>query len=117
MWARATLDGRVAKPRPTPKIALRPVVYIIVRGPGIDQPIRCSSAADYYQALPKFTPDSISHSFPSLAEVSVYCEALGIPLPEERCHPRLPSRQTRGSCFNVLTPPLGLAKVSDFQLY
>ncbi|CAL1132850.1 unnamed protein product [Cladocopium goreaui] len=117
LWARATLDGRVAKPRPTPKIALRPVVYIIVRGPGIDQPIRCSSAADYYQALPKFTPDSISHSFPSLAEVSVYCEALGIPLPEERCHPRLPSRQTRGSCFNVLTPPLGLAKVSDFQLY
>jgi hypothetical protein len=55
------LDGRVAKPRPTPKIALRPVVYIIVRGPGIDQPIRCSSAADYYQALLSVISDQALH--------------------------------------------------------
>ena len=83
-WARAVLENRISKPRPTPKLQLRPCVYIVVRGPGISRPVRVSSAAEYYKLIPTFTEDSLSHSFPSLAEARVYCLALGIDFPQEQ---------------------------------
>ena len=86
-WAKATVEGRVPKPRPTPPISLRSTVYIILRAPGIDRPVRVSSAAEYFRIIPSFkgaTGDSISHSFPSLAEARVYCAAFGIDLPEQQ---------------------------------
>lgn len=84
VWARATLEGLVPKPRPTPKLAIRPCVYLIVRGPGIHSPRRVSTAAEFFRLLPVFTQDSLSHSFPSIAEAKVYCAAIGIDLPDQQ---------------------------------
>ena len=83
LWARAAFDKRVPTPRPTPKLNLRPSVYIILAAPGLQSPVRVKTAAEYYKILPRFTPDSLSHSFPSLAEARVYCSAFGIDLPPE----------------------------------
>ena len=82
LWAKATLEGKVSKPRPTPKLEIRSGVYIVVRSPGITHPVRVSTSAEYFRLVPRFTEDSISHSFPSQAEGQVYCAALGIPFPE-----------------------------------
>ena len=85
LWAKATLEGRVPKPRPCPKIDLKPEVYIIVRAPGLDHPVRVSTAAEYFRIIPSFrNSDSISHSFPSLAEARVYCAAIGIAFPDQQ---------------------------------
>lgn len=81
LWARATLEGRVNKPRPTPKLALQASVYVVLRGPGIERPTRVSTAAEYFKLLPTFE-NSISHSFPSQAEARVYCLAAGVVFPE-----------------------------------
>ncbi len=83
-WARAALEGIIPKPRPTPKIHLRPCVYLIVRAPGIENPVRVASANEYFRLLPVFTQDSISHSFPSIAEARCYCAGVGIPLPDQQ---------------------------------
>ena len=56
----------------------------MVRGAGLRHPVRVSSAAAYYQLVPRFTEDSLPHGFPSVAEASVYCLALGIDLPAEQ---------------------------------
>ena len=74
------LSGRVPKPRPTP-LSLRPVVYIILRGPNVTSSIRVSAAAEYYRRIPRFTEDSLSHSFPSIAEANIYCIAAGVDFP------------------------------------
>ena len=85
LWAKACLEGRVSKPRPTPKIALRAVVYIILKAPGLLRPTRVSSSAEYFRIIPSFKDSSsLSHSFPSLAEAKVYCSAVGIALPAEQ---------------------------------
>ena len=84
LWAKAVVDGRITKPRPTPRLEVRSTVYIIVRGPGIQQPTRVSSSAAFFQLVPRFTEDSLSHSFPSICEATVYCLALGIDLPPEQ---------------------------------
>lgn len=90
-WARAAFDGRFPKPRPTPQLALRATVYIILKAPGISRPVRVGTAAEYFRLLPSFKEgssdsNSISHSFPSLAEGKVYCAAFGIDLPEQPEH-------------------------------
>ena len=82
LWARATLENRVPKPRPTPKTSLRSSVYVIVRAPGLAQPCWVTSASDYYRILPQFTEDSLSHSFASQAEARAYCLAIGIAFPD-----------------------------------
>eukprot|EP00435_Cladocopium_sp_Y103_P058907 s356_g20.t2 len=82
-WARAVVEGKIVKPRPTAKITQRSTVYIIVQGPGIDKPVRVASAARYYQLVPKFSETSLSHGWPSQAEAQVYCLALGIDFPAE----------------------------------
>ena len=84
LWARAVVEGKIPKPRPTPKIEVRTTTYIVVRGAGLRHPVRVSSAAAYYQLVPRFTEDSLSHGFPSVAEATVYCLALGIDLPAEQ---------------------------------
>lgn len=88
-WARAAYDGRVPKPRPTPQLAIRATVYIILKAPGLSRPVRVGTAAEYFRLLPSFKESgsdsgSISHSFPSLAEARVYCAAFGIDLPEQQ---------------------------------
>ncbi len=85
LWAKATLEGRVRKPRPTPKIDLKPEIYIIVRAPGLDHPVRVSTAGEYFRLIPSFrNSESISHSFPSIAEARVYCAAIGIAFPDQQ---------------------------------
>ena len=54
--------GLLPKPRPTSSINLRPQVYVVLRVPGLAQPVVCYSAAEYYKVLPHFTPESVSHS-------------------------------------------------------
>jgi hypothetical protein len=82
-WAKAVVEGKIVKPRPTPKISQRSTIYIIVQGPRIDKPVRVASAARYYQLVPKFDETSLSHGWPSQAEAQVYCLALGIDYPAE----------------------------------
>ncbi len=86
LWARATLQGLVAKPRPTPKLpGPRNSVYIIVRAPSVSAPTRVDSAAEYFRLIPSFSgSESVSHAFASIAEARVYCAGVGIALPEPR---------------------------------
>ena len=84
LWAKATLTGQIDRPRPTPKLDKRPTVYVILRAPGISRPTRVSTSSEYFQLIPRFTPDSVSHSFPSLAEGKVYCLAAEVDFPEQR---------------------------------
>ena len=83
-WAKATLEGIINKPRPTPKLANRPTVYVILKAPGLARPVRVSTAAEYFKIIPRFTEgsESVSHAFPSLAEARVYCIAAGVSFPE-----------------------------------
>lgn len=82
--AKATLEGRIPKPRPTEKLRLQATVYIIVRGHGIEQPTVVFSGSEYFRLCPEFDDYSISHSFPSQAEGRVYCLALGIDFPSSQ---------------------------------
>ena len=86
LWAKACDQGRVPTPRPTPKLAsnLKNTVYIILKAPGVREPVRVSSAGEYFKLLPNFGEGSLSHGFPSLAEARVYCSAFGTALPSER---------------------------------
>lgn len=81
IWAKATLDGRVDKPRPTPKLRIEPAVYIVVRAPGVDRPVRLATATEFFRLVPAFT-ESIFHSFPLIGEGKVHCAALGIRFPD-----------------------------------
>ena len=85
LWAKATAEGKVPTPRPSPKLPhLRNRVYIILRAPGISQPTRVSSAGDFYRLVPNFTDHTLCHAFASIAEARVYCSAFGISLPLEQ---------------------------------
>ncbi len=85
LWAKATLEGRIRKPRPTPKIDLKPEVYIILRAPGLAHPVRVTTAAEYFRIIPSFRDsNSVSHSFPSIAEARVYCAAAGVAFPDQQ---------------------------------
>ena len=69
----------------SPKLDLKPEVYLIVRAPGLDHPVRVSTAAEYFRIIPSFrNSNSISHSFPSIAEARVYCAAIGIAFPDQQ---------------------------------
>eukprot|EP00435_Cladocopium_sp_Y103_P036998 s1336_g9.t1 len=81
LWAKAVLAGHIPKPRPTQQISFRPQIYVILRAPGLAEPTAVSSAADYYKILPRFTSDSLSHSFPSVGEAKTYCLAAGVSFP------------------------------------
>jgi hypothetical protein len=83
LWAKAVLEGKVAKPRPTVKLDIQPTVYVVLRGPGITQPVVAFSAADYYKLVPRFTEGSLSHSFPSKSEAKIYILAAGARVPPE----------------------------------
>ena len=86
LWARATLQGLVPKPRPSPKLpGYKNTIYIVVRAPGVSVPTRLDSAAEYFRIIPSFAgSDSISHAFASVAEARVYCAGVGIALPDSK---------------------------------
>lgn len=84
LWSKATLEGQISKPRPTPKIPQRPTCYIVVRAPGVSSPCWFASAREFFRVVPRFTDDTITHAFPSVAEGKVFCAALGIAFPEQK---------------------------------
>ena len=55
LWSKAVLDGFIAKPRPTPKIALKPSCYIVVRAPGVSEPCWVTSSNSFFRLVPRFT--------------------------------------------------------------
>ena len=66
-WAKACIEGKVQKPRPTPKIPQKAACYIILRGPGIVPPVRVDTAAEYFKLLPQFEDRGIYFSFLPIA--------------------------------------------------
>ena len=80
-WARFTLQGQIAKPRPTGPIDLANTIYVVLRAPEHTCPLVCTRAADYRFIVQNFTGDTISHGFPSVAEARIYCQGAGVIYP------------------------------------
>ena len=79
-WFKAVLEGRVATPSPAPVLALRPVVYIVLRSSTIAVPCRFSTFASFKRAVGDLEgTDTLCQSFPSIAEARVFCCACAIP--------------------------------------
>ena len=76
-WARFVLEGRVSKPRPSPPVGLPNTVYVVIRAPGISNPVVCTTGADYRSLV----GNTLSHGFPSTAEAKIYCAGANIPYP------------------------------------
>ena len=84
-WARATLDGRVPSPVHTPVLNLPAKLYVVLRAPGLQSPALVGSSAAYFDIVGRpFGQGTISHSFPSLLEVRVYCDAAGVTVPQKQ---------------------------------
>jgi hypothetical protein len=75
------LEGKIEKPRPTPALNIKATIYVVLRAPGLLRPVAVTSAAEYYRVFPRFSPGSVSHSFPSQGEAKTYCLAAGVEFP------------------------------------
>ena len=87
LWARAVLEDKVPRPRPSAGLAssLPSRIYIVLRCSGLDCPARFSSARDFKRAVGRLEgSNTLCHGFASLSEALVYCEAAGVELPSER---------------------------------
>ena len=80
-WARYVLEERVRRPRPSQPIDLSNSIYVVLRAPGLAQPVICTKASDYRFLLQDFQQNSLSHGFPSQSEARVYCLGAGIDYP------------------------------------
>ena len=85
LWSKATIEGKIPKPRPTPKLTLRPNCYVVIRAPGVVGAAWVSSSREFFRLVPRFTDDTITHAFPTVEEGKVYCFGVGISFPEQRC--------------------------------
>ena len=84
-WARATLEGRVPSPAHSPVLKIPAQHYVVLRAPSVQQPVLVSSSRAYFDLVGRpFHPSSLSHSFPSLLEAKVYCDAAGVDFPQRR---------------------------------
>ena len=62
LWAKATLEGRIPKTFSTPKLNIRPTVYIVVCGPGITHhPVRVGSANEVGSKIHRIPSPIPSH--------------------------------------------------------
>ena len=80
-WASLVVEGRLAKPRASLPLNIRPCVYIILKAPGLAHPTRVSSSSDLHRITGKLSEGILCHGFPSLAEAEAYCCGAGIDLP------------------------------------
>lgn len=69
-WARAFVDGRVPRPKPSPQLGFKPSVFIDLRSPRITEPVRVRTATEFTSIL-GFGISSIGHSFPSVSEATL----------------------------------------------
>ena len=83
--AQATLAGECPL-RPNTRVLNLPAkLYIVLRAPGLQAPALVGSSAAYFDIVGRpFGKDTLSHSFPSLPEVRVYCDAAGIAVPTKQ---------------------------------
>ena len=78
----AGLGTLISKPRPPSYLFVQKFTWWWA---GVAHPVRVSTAAEYFRLIPSFkNSDSISHSFPSIAEARVYCAAVGIAFPDQQ---------------------------------
>ena len=76
-WASAAISGRVSTPAHTP------VLSIVLRAPGLEAPVLVGTSKAYFDIVGRpFARSTISHSFPSILEVRVYCDAAGVAAPQ-----------------------------------
>ena len=80
-WARFTLAGRIAKPRPSKQCDVRNTVYVVLKAEGYSCPLYVCSAAQYRTIVGDFDKATVSHGFASLAEAKVYAFGAGVTLP------------------------------------
>ena len=77
LWARATLQGSVPKPRSSPKLpGFKNTVYIIIRVPSVSGPTRVDSAAEFFRLKPfwlKFSRLTLVFSACALVCHAVVC--------------------------------------------
>ena len=84
LWAGAVLQGLARVVARTPQLALKNRFYIVLRAPGLDGPRLYSNFVVYRRVVQNHSTDSVSHAFPSLAEVRIYCAGAGVACPEEQ---------------------------------
>ena len=61
----------------------KPTAYVVLRGPGIYRRVVVYTQAEFFSIWPRFTEDSLSHSFPSKSEAGVCCLATAFNFPEQ----------------------------------
>ena len=78
-WAKAVASARIRSPNRAEPIDLRNRYYAVLRAPGLAQPTIFRSSAGYWRCIGGSLQDSdsISHSFPSELEATVYLRSAG----------------------------------------
>ena len=77
-WARAVLEERVHSPNRTPPLDVRSRFYAVARCEGLESPTIFRSSASYWRWIGSLEGSrSVSQSFPSETEASVYLRAAG----------------------------------------
>ena len=84
LWAGAVLQGRARVVNRMPPLDLRNRLYIVLRAPDLEGPGLYNNFSTYRRVVRNHSTDSVSHGFPSLAEVRVYCAGAGVVCPEEQ---------------------------------
>ena len=84
-WAGAVLNGRIGTPAHSPVVKLPARFYVVLRAQGLRAPVLVTTSSAYFDIVGRpFNPQSLSHSFASLLEVRVYCDAAGVAVPEQQ---------------------------------
>ena len=81
VWAKFTLQGKIAKPRPSQPIDLSNSIDVVLRAEGFSCPLVAEKASDYRSVVGDFTGSSISHGFASKAEAKTYCLGADVEFP------------------------------------
>eukprot|EP00435_Cladocopium_sp_Y103_P068236 s89_g31.t1 len=78
LWAKAVLEERVHSPNRTPPLDLRSRYYAVAKCAGLDRPTIYKSSGSYWRQLGTLEgSSSVSQSFPSETEATIYLRAAG----------------------------------------
>ena len=84
LWAKLVLSDCVPTPRPSIRLpsSLRPRFYIVLRCSRFEGPRLFSSGRSFKEAVGALEDSgTVCHSFASVSEVEVYCDAAGFAVP------------------------------------